>query len=94
MKNVKFEDAVELSKIHVGSFQIPTQAELMQLEVGHVVKVCANNERFWTKIVQIDFDTEEIIATVDNKLLRNDLELFEKVKFKFNNIYLIYHLHT
>ena len=57
MKTIKFEDAVELSKIHVGSFQIPTNAELMQLEVGHVVKVCANNERFWTKIIDINFDT-------------------------------------
>lgn len=94
MKTIKFEDAVELSKIYEGTFQIPTNAELMQLEVGHIVKVCANNERFWAKIIDINFDTEEIIATVDNELLRNDLELFEKVEFKFNNIYAIYHLHT
>ncbi len=94
MKQINFDNALELSKLYPDGFQIPSREEILQLEIGHNVKVCANDERFWTKIIDINFETEEVIASVDNKLVRNNLELNEQVKFHFNNIYAIYHLHS
>lgn len=94
MKQINFDNALELSKLYPDGFQIPSREEILQLEIGHNVKVCANDERFWTKIIDINFETEEVIASVDNKLVRNNLELNEQVKFHFNNIYAICHLHS
>ena len=93
MKHIEFDDAIKLSKLYPKSFQIPSREDLLKLEIGHNVKVCANDERFWTKIVEINFETEELIATVYNKLVKNNIKLNEKVKFHFKNIYSIYHLH-
>jgi hypothetical protein len=90
MKHIEFSDAVKLSLEFPGTFQVPSKDEILQLKVGDNVKVCANDERFWVKIVNIDFTKEEIIALVDNMLLRNDLELNEQIRFHFFNIYSIY----
>ena len=43
MKHIEFDDAIKLSKLQPNTFKILSREDLLQLEIGHNVKVCANN---------------------------------------------------
>lgn len=85
----KFVDAQKMAKEHPKTFNAPSAKELNNLKVGDTVKVCNDEERFWTIIKSIN--GEVIEAKVDNVLggdygyNRGDIITFEK-----KNIYSIY----
>lgn len=65
----KFVDAQEMAKRHPNSFKAPSKEKLDSLKYGDLVKVCHNEERFWTIIKSIT--DNKITAIVDNDLICN-----------------------
>lgn len=84
-----FVDAQEMHRMFPDKFEIPSEKELRKLKIGDIVKVCHNEERFWTIVKRIRNDT--IYAKVDNDLvLKHDFKLGDTIKFEKKNIYAIF----
>jgi hypothetical protein len=66
----KFVDAQEMAKRYPAFFEAPSNEQLDSLKIGDIVKVCHNEERFWTIIKSIG-DDNKITAIVDNDLVCN-----------------------
>lgn len=62
-----FINAQEMREQNPRTFEAPTYEELQALKIGDNVKVCLNDERFWTIIKNIEGDA--ITASVDNDLV-------------------------
>lgn len=91
MAKTIFENAQKLKEQHPETFEAPTREELDSIQEGSSVKVCTNDERFWTVVTKIDGDN--IKATVDNDLVRtkqHGLRYGDVIEFTKDNIYLIY----
>ena len=56
-----------MSQAFPSSFEVPSAARLASIAPGHVVKVCADEERFWVLVLGMHGDT--IIGRVDNVLI-------------------------
>ncbi|EPY3962323.1 TPA: hypothetical protein ACKFTV_002206 [Klebsiella pneumoniae] len=78
-------NAQRLHRMYPNTFQVPTYEELSELKVGDLVKVCINNERFWSIITSIKGKT--FIAEVNNHLVLNDLSVGDLIKIRFSNVF-------
>lgn len=91
MKTADFVDAQLMHKEHPKTFEVPSKKELNALKPGDIVKVCADGERFWTKIESVKGN--DITATVDNDLALSSshgLYCGDTISFTKDNIYSIY----
>lgn len=85
----EFIDAQEMAQKHPDTFEAPTSEELDQISVGSLVKICNDEERFWTEVTKIDGD--KITANVDNQLLGDyGYNLGDSIEFEKRHIYSIY----
>lgn len=85
-----------MNQLHPDSFEIPSK-EIIDFysithnhfpEIDKFVKVCANDERFWCRIISINNETQTIIASVDNDLIfKQDCDYGDIVEIKFCEIY-------
>jgi hypothetical protein len=84
----QFVDAQEMAKNHPDTFEAPTREELDSISVGDYVKICAEPERFWVIVEQIDGD--KITGTVNNDLVctgKHGLENEDKIMFEKRHVY-------
>lgn len=66
------DDWIDAQQKHLefpDTFNVPTEEELSQIEVGWTVKICNGIERFWTEVVEIA--EEYLLVRVDNRLVNN-----------------------
>lgn len=69
-------------------FEIPPSNIIPEVNIGDTVKVCCNQERFWTEV--LDIKDENIVARVDNQLGQPNLQYNDIVYFKAANVYDVY----
>lgn len=84
-------DAIEMHRKHPKTFEVPTEKEIISLQVGDTVKLCFNGiERIWVTIIQI-VDVDHMVGKVDNDpVLIWGLSYQDRVEFSYRNIYQIY----
>jgi len=74
---IEFVDAQAMARKHPNTFPIPTDVELRRIVPNQFVKVCANNERFWVKVINRfdDWITGEVdhVATKEHGLKDGDV---------------------
>lgn len=88
MSIYNFENAQELQKANPETFSAPSAQDLAGLTRGTFVKVCLNDERFWSIIISIEKDS--IIARVNNELvLAQPFKCGDVIEFHGCNIYQI-----
>lgn len=63
-------DAQQMHRTYPDTFEVPTREELDGLTPGALVKICDNEQRFWTRVVTTE--GEFIYATVENETGRED----------------------
>lgn len=87
-------DAQQMHKEHPESFSAPSDAELDNIKLGDIVKVCDSKERFWTKVQSVNND--KITATIDNDLLgmsdKHNCNYGDSIVFEKRHIYAIYNM--
>ena len=77
---------IDAQKKRSSTFWAPGTKELEDLKVGHFVKVCDNEERFWIEITKINKDKLE--GRVDNDLVyTHPFKCDDIVKFEKRHIY-------
>ena len=75
----------------IGVKNLPSLQQLSGLKKGDLVKINHNSERFWVKIMSINFEKNKIVGIVDNDLIeKHPFKLKSKVTFGFHNIYSIW----
>lgn len=85
----EFINAQEMAKHNPDTFEAPDIIDLSLLKTGMHVKVCHNDERFWTLIT--DISGEDIKAEVDNVLVNEQpFSLGDCITFTKDNIYQIW----
>lgn len=88
--DIEFVNAQRMAIEHPDSFEAPTLEELAALVVGDVVKVCDNQERFWTVIKELK-ENDVIVAEVNNNLISGqEFNLGDLIEFKKCHIYAIH----
>lgn len=90
-QKVEFTDAQEKYRKHPETFDAPTEKELDKVEVGGIVKVCLDHERFWTIVKEVEGN--RIKAEVNNDLLFTDkhgLRCGDIISFEKRHIYSIW----
>lgn len=85
----KFVNAQQMAADFPETFEAPPYSDFQDLEEGDFVKVCANDERFWCRIVEIDHDDQTIVGSVSNELICNVWPVDHLLEFNFENIYSI-----
>lgn len=85
--NNDFVDAQLMYQRFPQTFEVPDPKRLKALKIGDQVKICANNERFWTQVIRISGHVIE--AIVMNDLISNGWLVGEPVVFERDNIYAI-----
>lgn len=89
MTKYNFINAKQQNILHPKTFEVPTDQELNNLTTGDIVKVCHNDERFWTLIMSVKGNT--ITASIDNDLIfEQPFERGSVIQFGKENIYDIY----
>lgn len=84
-KNIEFENAQKMKQQHPQTFYAPDDLELAALKPGDQVKVCTDNERFWTEVISV---VDGIITSrVDNDLITEQLKYNDIITFKPENVY-------
>lgn len=85
----KWEDAQTLAILNPITFEALPQKHLNQLRIQDMVKISNGGERFWVTIDAICDD--EIVGTVDNHLISENLDYNygDKVRFHKKNVYQI-----
>jgi hypothetical protein len=81
-------DAQKMRADNPTTFWAPSGPLLSAIKVGDSVKVCAEDERFWTLVTEVNGDV--ITATVDNDLVhtrRHGLRLGDTITFAKLNAY-------
>ena len=87
-----FIDAQQMKVEYPYTFGAPTKQNLNKLKEGSLVKVCHNNERFWTKIQKIEKNktlsfNDNITAIVDNDLIcEQPFKLGDTIQFEKRHI--------
>lgn len=67
-----------------GTFPIPTEEALNNINAGDLVRICVDNERFWVRVLGVDGDKvngfiySDMLHTVYHGLKANDPIEFEK----------------
>ena len=86
------EDAQEMHERYPETFEIPSELEILKLQVGDNVKLCFNNEeRMWVEIIQIE-SKDCIIGALNNDPVRIDgIRYGSIIEFSHRNIYSILH---
>ena len=88
---IEFISAQELAKKFPDSFIAPSQVNLDKISEGSLVKVGHNKERFWAKVEDVKGD--EIIATVDNDLVRiHPFSFGDRIIFQKHHIHNIHNI--
>ena len=85
-----FTDAQMMADQHSDTFEVPDSHALKHLQPGMLVKVCAENERFWCIIKGIS--GQEVTAIIDNDLVSTDLhglKYGDEIIFETRHIYQI-----
>ena len=85
IRGLPFVNAQKMRERHPETFEAPSYEELTAIKPGDYLKVCLNEERFWTKVVSISRDA--IIATVENDLVINNLPCDTLVEFHKHHIF-------
>jgi len=62
-----FIDGVERNKQRPDTFEIPSQEEKDNIEIGNYIKVGHNRERFWGKVLSLN--SNKITIRIDNDLV-------------------------
>lgn len=94
-KKVSFRNAYVMKQLHPDTFEIPNPLFLQNFcitqnhfpELDRWVRVCADNERFWCKVISININTQTITASVDNDLITDVLKYGDVVEIQFCEIY-------
>ena len=76
-KNVELISAKYMNEQNPETFEIPTNDELDKISVGSLVKVCANRERFWVEVV--DLENDWFIGKVNNVLQLTEGRIFKRL---------------
>ena len=87
----EFVDASAMARKSPATFERPNEGELEALVPGDLVKVCAQSERFWVKLIKVDGDSLE--GVVDNDLLRTEdhgLDFGHEIEIKLDHVYAIF----
>lgn len=85
----KFVNAQQMHQDHPDTFEVPSDKELAGVKEGSIVKVCHNDERFWTVVKAVD--GEKVTAEVNNCLIGDQpFDLGDEIEFKKENIYCIW----
>lgn len=86
----RFVDAQAMHEKHPDTFAAPTREELDTLEIGGLVKICNNFERFWVKMTAIG-GNGTLFGIVSNKLVGDyGYTLGDQVDFHVDNIFILY----
>ena len=88
MNKVKYEftDAQSMARMHPYTFMAPGLEELAVIKVGDFVKVCHNNERFWSIVKSVDGVT--VTAEVNNDLICSQpFKCGDTISFEKRHIY-------
>ena len=78
-------DAQQMRLEHPEKFYAPPASDLNAITPGDYVKICAFDERFWTKVIKRDGDI--IWATVANNLICSDWGYGKKLRFNTCHVY-------
>ena len=87
MKKPKLVNAKAMAVNHPETFVFPLE-DIKKIKRGNFVKVCAEPERFWVLVNQINDDT--ITGVINNDLVRSKehkLYCDDIIQFKKDNIY-------
>lgn len=68
--DVQLVNGVERNREYPDSFEIPSEEEKDNVQIGDYVKVSDGNERFWT-VVEEFLDNETMYVSIDNVLVSN-----------------------
>lgn len=85
-------DAREMHRKYPETFDVPSELEILMLQVGDNVKLCFNEkERMWVKITEI-VNIDHIIGTLDNDPVDvKEIKYGDRIEFSYRNIYSILH---
>lgn len=87
---LEFVNAQEMHDQHPSTFYAPSQEELSSLEKGDYVKICAENERFWVQIREVN--GSDIQGVIDNDLVnthKHGLKDTDLITFHSDNVFQI-----
>lgn len=82
--NITFVDAQAMRIEHPETFEAPSKEDLENIAAGDLVKVCVNDERFWTHVT--DLKGEMVTGRVDNDLLQQGIKYNDIIEFPKNYI--------
>jgi len=83
---LEFTDAVAMNKSNPQTFEVPTDQEIDQLNVGDNIKVSLGKERFWILITKKKRD-KNFVGIVDNDVLQPGLKCGDVVTVERRHIY-------
>lgn len=84
-------NVIKLRKSNPKSFMSPSVNDLMNIKYGDNIRISNRLERFFVKVVSIDFDRNKIIGCVNNNLfVKKPYNYGCFVSFRLENIFEIY----
>jgi len=92
VKKPKLQDAHVMGILHPKTFELPDNFALINIVPGSLVKVCAEGERFWVKILTTD-GGRNFTGRVDNELVNthdHNLQLGDFIELQAHHIYQIW----
>lgn len=87
-KKISFVDAQKMQRMHPKTFECPTEEECQKITFDDSVKIAVKGERFWTKVMKVDWNGN-IYARIDN-----DLILSKEHKLNFGDEVVFQHKHV
>ncbi len=82
---MQLNDAQQMAEENPSTFEAPSSAQLEQIDVGYVVKVSNNYDRFWIRVTGVE--GEKLTGKIENDLVGPVGKFGDEIAFERRHVY-------